>query len=469
MRTVVNILDVHPVSQRHVVCPKCRFLYRIDPDNPSQNIPETCTRRMFDEVCGTSLLKAPKSRSSKASPPPLTAHSEFRHQPMKDYLARMHSRPDIEPHLHGNPLNNEKPGSSNEMWDIWDSSCLSNLKGPDNKPFVGTEASDEEGRLVFSLNMDGFNPRGNREAGKKVSIGGIYMICYNLPPSLRYKMENIYLVGVIPGPNAPSDHEINYFLEPIIDEMLELWRHGVFLSRTSMRPHGHRIRCAIGPLVCDLPAARQMSGFAHYRSRNFCSECTQTLDNINDLDYHTWTKRTCRAHRAAAKAWRDAESQEEREGLMRVHGVRWSELLRLPYWDPTTFTVIDPMHAFYLRLFQHHCRSVWGMDINFQDGDGITFDTRSNAPTEVEMKRATHLLRHGSLEMLFKLRVDILRQLCRETSTLPYQRKKKVLCEQLRLYVRTFVEFCWLAPGTHSSNRAAHSTRVVHRERGSSG
>lgn len=437
MRTVVNILDIHPVSQRHVVCPTCRFLYHSKSEDTMEGIPETCTRMKFGDVCGTTLLKTSKQRSSKVPGAHSVPVSEFRYQPMKEYLARMHARPEIERHLHGNPLSGGQPGSSEEMWDIWNSSCLTDLKGPDNAPFVGTRASSEEGRLVFSLNMDGFNPRGNREAGKKVSIGGIYMICYNLPPSLRYKMENVYLVGVIPGPNAPSDHEINYFLEPLIDEMLELWKHGVFLSRTSLRPHGHRVRCAVGPLVCDLPAARQMAGFAHYRSKNFCSECTQTLDDINNLDYETWTTRTCRAHRAAAKAWRDAETQEERERLMGLHGVRWSELLRLPYWDPTTFTVIDPMHAFYLRLFQHHCRSVWGMDVNFEDGDGITFDTRSNAPTEVQMKRANHLLRHGTLEMLFKLPVNVLRQLCRESSTLPFQRKKKVLCEQLRVYVST--------------------------------
>ena len=79
-------------------------------------------------------------------------------------------------------------------------------------------------------------------------------------------------------------------------------------------------------------------------------------------------------HYSAAKGWKRADTQEERNRIVQTHGVRWSELLRLPYWDPTQFTLIDSMHAFYLRLFQHHCRSVWGMDVTFEDGDGPTFD-----------------------------------------------------------------------------------------------
>lgn len=44
------------------------------------------------------------------------------------------------------------------------------------------------------------------------------------------------------------------------------------------------------------------------------------------------------------------------------HGLRWSDLLRLPYWDPTRYTVVDVMHNLFLGELRHHCRDVWGID-----------------------------------------------------------------------------------------------------------
>ena len=136
--------------------------------------------------------------------------------------------------------------------------------------------------------MDGFNPFHAKEAGKKVSIGAIYMVCLNLPPFLRYRLENIFLVGVIPGPSSPSTHQINEILKPLVHDLLVFWDPGVFFSRTFSYPKGRLIRCAVVPLVCDLPAARQMSGFAGHSSSHFCSFCNLRLDDMDNLDMSTW-------------------------------------------------------------------------------------------------------------------------------------------------------------------------------------
>jgi hypothetical protein len=53
------------------------------------------------------------------------------------------------------------------------------------------------------------------------------------------------------------------------------------------------------------------------------------------------------------------------------------------------------MHAFYLRIFQYHCRSVWGMSINFDDGDGPTFDRTGNQPSEEQLTHGRQVLQHG--------------------------------------------------------------------------
>ncbi|KIJ10610.1 hypothetical protein PAXINDRAFT_16444 [Paxillus involutus ATCC 200175] len=60
----------------------------------------------------------------------------------------------------------------------------------------------------------------------------------------------------------------------------------------------------------------------------------------------------------AAQHWRDAVTKKERENIFKETGIRWSELLRLPYWDPTRSMVVDGMHNLFLRLVQFHFRDL---------------------------------------------------------------------------------------------------------------
>lgn len=59
-----------------------------------------------------------------------------------------------------------------------------------------------------------------------------------------------------------------------------------------------------------------------------------------------------------AEEWLEAPSKAARGCVFARTGVRWSELLRLPYWDPTRAVVVDGMHNLFLGLVQFHVRSV---------------------------------------------------------------------------------------------------------------
>ncbi|TFK61738.1 hypothetical protein BDN72DRAFT_748493, partial [Pluteus cervinus] len=187
------------------------------------------------------------------------------------------------------------------------------------------------------------------------------LVCLNLPAHLRYKVENIYLVGVIPGPHEPSLHELNHFICPMVDNLLELWSPGVVLSCVSGYDYGCLVRCAIIALIADLLAVRKLAGLRGVTANtNFCSFCQLPKADIGNLDNSSWPRATTAERIAAAEAWLHAESEAERDNLFHENGIYWTELLRLPYWEPLRFTLLDAMHNLFLNALKTHCRTYWG-------------------------------------------------------------------------------------------------------------
>ena len=46
---------------------------------------------------------------------------------------------------------------------------------------------------------------------------------------MRFKPENMLILGLMPGPNEASLHQINYYLAPIVDQFQSFWK-GVTLD-----------------------------------------------------------------------------------------------------------------------------------------------------------------------------------------------------------------------------------------------
>jgi hypothetical protein len=302
---------------------------------------------------------------------------KFVHQDLKEWLARLLSRPDIERDVEKS-LSENRVHSDGTWKDIWDGQVLRNLRGPDGHLFARPHGDDLH--LVFSLGVDGFNPGGKRTGKNTGSVQGIYMICLNIPIERRYDPENMFLVGLIPGPNKPSLEEINHGIKPLVDDLLDCWDPGLFISCTAMRRHGRRVLAALIPLVCDILGARQTGGFSGVTSTLFCSFCYLTLDQIENFDMNSWKLRDGKTHRRHAQAWRDAKTPEERDAITREFGVRDSELLRLPYWDPITCTVLDSMHAFFLNSIPGHIRDIWGVSMTSISGDDGSIGPKPHPP-----------------------------------------------------------------------------------------
>jgi hypothetical protein len=236
------------------------------------------------------------------------------------------------------------------------------------KPFF-TPAMKQDGRYAFSLSADSFDPLGNVTAKHTISATGINMVLLNLPPHSRYKTENFYHAGVVPGPGKPSNEQINHFTQLIVDEFVPLYDHGVRYSKTAKYPNGRVCKCIIAILVTDALAARQVSGFRSVTSYYPCSFCLVTIHDLETV-MRPWLERAPIQHREYAARWKSALTLANRKKIEEAHQIRWSPLLELRYWNPSLSTVIDSMHNLYLGLIKNHCRDIWGIHTEHDGGDG---------------------------------------------------------------------------------------------------
>lgn len=86
--------------------------------------------------------------------------------------------------------------------------------------------TQESRNIRLGLATDGFNPFGNMS--NFYSIWLVILMPFNLP-LWRYMKENFHMMSLlIPRPNAPrSDFDIYIYMQPLVDELKELWNIGV--------------------------------------------------------------------------------------------------------------------------------------------------------------------------------------------------------------------------------------------------
>jgi hypothetical protein len=271
----------------------------------------------------------------------LLSHAEFEEAmdgSKKDFMASLQSAPEF-------------------STSVFDSKFLRTFNGPHPGKLFMDEG--DEGRYAFTLNVDFFNIEGMSVRGAKTSCGIISMACLNLPAEVRYKPQNLYLAGIVPGPKEPNVTQLNHYLRPLVDDLLISWERGVRFSRTALHRNGRKTRCAVAASVNDLPGARKLAALAGVTSRHDCTICKGKHKDKTCLgrhDYHDWERRDVAEMRKQAEAWKNASTSDEQNKIFEDHGTRWSEMWRLPYWDPTHQLVIDAMHCILEGLVQFHFR-----------------------------------------------------------------------------------------------------------------
>ena len=233
-------------------------------------------------------------------------------------------------------------------------------------PFDGTTFFTEETattHLGLLINLDWFQPFTYTQH----STGAIFASICNLPRSERNKPENIIYLGFLPGPKEVGLERINHYLAPVVDELLELW-NGWKIPKTFERPEGLEIKVALIVSSSDTPATRKI--FGHGGAAMKCYRCEKRTTYSGEYrkthyggmeNYDEWVTNPADAslHRKHAQEWLECNSKSTRENHFKEHGVRWSELLRLPYMDPIRFAVVDPMHCLFLGIAKWIIKSIF--------------------------------------------------------------------------------------------------------------
>ena len=259
------------------------------------------------------------------------------------------------------------------MTDIYDGNIWkefpSSTDVQDHSKFFTPETADSN--LGIMINLDWFQPFDS----SVYSCGAIYGVICNLPRDVRFKRENMMTLGLLPGPNEVKLNRINHYLAPIIDELLELW-NGFSLPKSDKYPTGKHVRVAVICCSNDIPAARKLCG--HISALVGCHRCYKRASdeegqriNFGEFeDMEEWFRpKDATEHRRNAMIWKHQQTKTDRRNHVSRTHVRWSEMLRLPYFDPIRFLVVDPMHNLFLEIAHWIVKRLWikGGKITKQD------------------------------------------------------------------------------------------------------
>ena len=140
-----------PIVRTYLSCPTCHCLYPFNPGGVLNNRFH-CNYQKTPESspCNASLWKEYSRSRHKLVP-----RRKYLHQELKYWLGRLLSREGIEDMLDRCQYATRQ-GSGEPVPDIWFSEVFRELQDAGGRPFFpGVQG---EGRLIFSLSIDSFNP-----------------------------------------------------------------------------------------------------------------------------------------------------------------------------------------------------------------------------------------------------------------------------------------------------------------------
>lgn len=218
-------------------CPKDCMLFR--GDRASQ---ESC------HICGTSRWKTDKNGSPVESKGKKKPAKVLRYFPLITRLQRLFSTNQTSGDMRWHEEGRTKDGmlrhpADGEAWKDFDTR---------NRTFCADARN-----VRLGLASDGFNPF--RNMSSKHSTWPVMLIPYNLPPWICMKQTSLILSMIISGPDSPGN-DIDIYLEPLVDELLQLWDGVETYDASSQEKFS--LRAALLWTLNDFPALAYLYGWS---------------------------------------------------------------------------------------------------------------------------------------------------------------------------------------------------------------
>ncbi|XP_021767736.1 uncharacterized protein LOC110732126 [Chenopodium quinoa] len=135
----------------------------------------------------------------------------------------------------------------------------------------------------LALASDGFNPGANMSS--RYSIWPVMLVPYNLPPWMCMKSDNMMLSLLIPGPKSPGN-DIDVFLQPLIDELKELWESGVQTFDAHSK-ETFNMRAVLMWTISDFLVYANLSGWST-KGAKACPNCHKDTNSEWLKHGHKW-------------------------------------------------------------------------------------------------------------------------------------------------------------------------------------
>ncbi|KAK9270912.1 hypothetical protein L1049_026499 [Liquidambar formosana] len=142
-------------------------------------------------------------------------------------------------------------------------------------------ASDSR-NIRLGLAADGFNPFA--DLSSRYSCWPVILVTYNLPPWLCMVKENLMLTLLIPRPKQPGN-DIDVYLEPLIDDLKELWNNGVEVYDAFSKSI-FNLKAILMWTINDFPAYGNLAGCAT-KGKLACPVCSTNTSS-------KWLKWSCK-------------------------------------------------------------------------------------------------------------------------------------------------------------------------------
>lgn len=281
----------------------------------------------------------------------------IRYDSIKNYLGRKLLDPEFCSMIHesNDKYWKDSDDRTNSMTSIFHGKLYESI----GKRFPDFLYSDDHVPIHLGIFADGFQPFD----GVNHTLFAVILICFNLPPEVRMREENLHILTLIDGPKEPNA-KFQQYLKPIVDELLEFWEEGWHLHHAIA---GTKILFK-GACVCCLQDGRASKACSmqaeagHYHG---CRICSLHGQQANGVHYFSHTALLPQGHpyrfqeggyvqdkviikddlfiRRRMQLLEEHPEMSSEAVFMGVQGK--SEFSRLPYYDLSVGHVLCFMHC----------------------------------------------------------------------------------------------------------------------------